>query len=386
MAVVCANDVSGASHRDDTKPSPLLHTAIHNLLDGLKDREDIEVEVVYGRMSPKSGEDRWEGCLHYVPVPYKPLPIPGMGGPYLARTLALLRHIKKTKPDLVHGQGTERESGMVAALCGRPSVLTLHGNFRAIAKTIHAKPFSYFGIAAMIERFCLPRVSGVHCLSSHTKASVGTLAKQTWIIPNAVNQRFFEVVRSPASAPYVICVAGINTWKNPILLVEAGDTLQQRFPETEIHFIGACDPNHPDGKTFLDAIAQRRWCHYHRQCLPEDLIPYMARATCSVLPSRQENFGLALAEALAAGIPALGSRVGGIPDVVQDGKTGYLFDSDSPAYLAEKLVAIHGDKALAGRFSTAAKADAMSRFSCQAVAGAHVEMYSEVRGEPRPHR
>ncbi|MFZ4780040.1 MAG: glycosyltransferase family 4 protein, partial [Terrimicrobiaceae bacterium] len=322
MAVVCANEVSGASHRDEAKRSPLLHTAVHNLLDGLKDRTDIEVEVVYGRMHPKPGEDRWEGCLHYVPVHCKPLPIPGMGGAFLARTLALLRHIKKAKPDIVHGQGTERESGLVAALCGRPSVLTLHGNFRAIAKTIHAKPLSYFGIAAMIERFCLPRVSGVHCLSSHTKASVGTLAQHTWIIPNAVNQHFFEVVRAPASEPYIICVAGITEWKNPMLLVEAGDTLQKCFPQTEIHFIGTCDPEHTYAKAFLDAVAQRRWCYYHGQCSPDALILHMARATCSVLPSRQENFGLALAEALAAGIPVLGSKTGGIPDVVQDGKTG----------------------------------------------------------------
>lgn len=386
MAVACANDVSGASNRDESKQSPLLHTAIHNLLDGLKDCSDIEVEVVYGRMDPQPGEDRWEGCLHYVPVHYKPLPVPGMGGPYLARTFALLRHIKATKPDIVHGQGTERESGLVAALCGRPSVLTLHGNFREISKTIRAKPLSYFGVAAMIERFCLLRVSGVHCLSSHTNASVASLAKRTWIIPNAVNQRFFDVVRTPAPDPYIICVAGINKWKNPLLLVQAGDALQQRFPKMEIHFFGACNPNHPDGKEFIDAIARRPWCCYHGQCSLEHLMPHMARATCAVLPSRQENFGLALAEALASGIPTLGSRVGGIPDVVQDGKTGCLFLSDSPADLADKLIAIHSDKELADRFSAAAKADAISRFSSHAVADAHVEMYRDALSEYRAPR
>ena len=382
MVVACANDVSGSSMRDDARMSPVLHPAIHNLLDGLKDRQDIELEVVYGRRSPVAGEDRWEESLHYVPVPYKPLPVPGMGGPYLSRTFALLRHINATKPDIVHGQGTERESGLAAALCGRPSVLTLHGNFREIAKTIGARPLSYFGIAAKLERFCLLRVSGVHCLSTHTKTSVACLAKRTWIIPNAVNQRFFDVVRTPAHDPYIICVAGINKWKNPLLLVQAGDALQQQFRKTEIQFIGDSDPNSPDGKAFFDAFAQREWCHYHGQCPPEALMPHMEKATCAVLPSRQENFGLALAEALAAGIPALGSRVGGIPDVIQDGKTGFLFTSDSRADLAEKLITIHSDPGLAARFSIEGKADARSRFSSQAAAVAYVAMFRDALGLP----
>lgn len=377
VAVHDANDVSGASHRNNLCQSPVLHSAMHNLLEGLRQRNDVELEVAYGRMHPKPGEDRWDGCLHYVPVMYKPLPIPGMGGPYLARTIALLRHIRKTKPDLVHGQGTERESGLVAALSRLPSILTLHGNFREISKTIKAKPMSYYWLSARIEDFILPLVTGVHCISSHTKQSVQARAHRTWIIPNAVDNRFFAVERQPTAYPNIVCIAAITEWKNPLLLVKAGDAVQKVFPDSKIHFFGACNEDHPYGREFLNLISLRPWCIYHGQCDTGTIIEHLATATCSVLPSRQENFGLSLAEALACGVPSLGANVGGIPDVIRQGETGYLFNPEDPSELSNLITTLHKDKATMVAMSQRAREDAARRFSCRSVADAHVAMYHD---------
>jgi len=378
MAVPDANDVSGAAHRDKERQSPILHSAMHNLLIGLRDFEDIEVEVAYGRMNPEMGEDRWDGCIHYTPVRYKPIPIPGMGGPYIARTMALLRHIKRRNPDVVHGQGTERESGLVAALCGRPSVLTLHGNFREIAASMNFPYLSYFRFAAMIESFCLPRVSGVHCISSATKRSVEAKAKQTWVIPNAVHEDFFKLERKTGSHPYVICVAGISEWKNQLLLVEASDQLHLAFPDLEVHFIGTCHESSSYGKEFLESIRNRPWCHHHAQCHRDEILRHMEKTTCSVLPSTQENFGLVVAEALAAGIPCLGSNIGGIPDIISPGVDGELFDPTSVEELAQQLIKTHMDHRMVSRYAAEGKISAQRRFSSRAIANAHIVMYHEI--------
>jgi glycosyltransferase involved in cell wall biosynthesis len=380
MLVVDANDSQSLTHRDDSRRSPVVHMAIQNLLEGLQSRDDIEVTVLYGCRHAGAVEERREGSIHYLPVPYRPLPVPGMGGPLLGRTFALLRALRKLKPDLVHGQGTERESGLVAACCGLPSILTLHGNLSEIAKSVNAKPFSYFWLAAKIEQWILPRVTLVHCLSTHTRASVAAKARQTRIIPNAVATPYFLVVRNPSKHPSVVCMAGIAEWKNPLLLVEASDSLHREYPETRIHFYGSCNPEAPYGRAFLESIQQRPWCVHHGQCSQDTLQGALATASCSVLPSKQENFGLALAEAMAAGVPVLGANSGGIPDVIRHNETGLLFEPDRAEELAAQLIQLHSDPPRMQQLSAAGKNEAISRFSVESVSAEHVAMYRQTLG------
>jgi glycosyltransferase involved in cell wall biosynthesis len=383
MLVVDANEVSGLTHRDESQRSPVVHSAIQNLLNGLRGRDDIQVFVVYGRRAPQESEIRQEGCLHYLPVSYGPVAfVPGMGGAFLGRTLALVRAVRKLKPDLVHGQGTERESGMVAALTGFPSVLTLHGNMRELARSLPAPRLSYFGLAAMLERWVLPRVSMVHCISTHTQKSVKRLARATKIIPNAVAPIFFDVVNHPAEHPVVVCMAGIAEWKNPLVLVKASDSLHRYDPKTKIHFYGYCNPEHPYGRAFLEALESRPWCVHHGHSTQATLLNALASATCSVLPSKQENFGLALAEAMAAGVAVLGANVGGIPDVIQNEVTGLLFDPDNPDELAQLLIDLHADKGKMQRLADAGRAEAIRRFSIESVTAAHLQMYHELLSKP----
>lgn len=377
MLVVDANDSHSLTHRDAFKKSPVIHTAIYNLLDGLRVRSDVEVTVLYGCQHAGAGDERWEGSVHYLPVPYRALPFFGMGGPLLGRTIALLRALHRLKPDVIHGQGTERESGLVAACSRRPSVLTLHGNLSEIAKSVAARAFSYFWTAAKIEQWVLPRVTLVHCLSRHTVGSVAGKARHTRIIPNAVADPFYQIDRSPAISPEVVCMAAIAEWKNPILLVEAGDRLHNEFPETRIHFYGSCNPEAPYGQAFLEAIQHRPWCVFHGQCSQETLLEALTTATCSVLPSRQENFGLALAEAMAAGVPVLGANSGGIPDVIHHDATGLLFEPDRADELATQLIELHSKPSRMRQLSEAGRDEAIRRFSVNSVSSEHVAMYRQ---------
>jgi hypothetical protein len=59
--VVDGSDLSPFIQRYDAKQSPVLHNAVHTLLDGLKERDDIEIEVVYGRCETRAGENRRAG-------------------------------------------------------------------------------------------------------------------------------------------------------------------------------------------------------------------------------------------------------------------------------------------------------------------------------------
>ncbi|GAA5128563.1 glycosyltransferase family 4 protein [Luteolibacter yonseiensis] len=382
MLVVDANEVSSYVESDRRRPSPVLHNAVHNLLAGLKNREDLQIEILYGRRRPEEGEDRWDGNLHFVPVAYDNCPLPGMGGPFFGRALALLRYLRRTRPVQIHAQGTERESGFVAALSRVPSILTLHGNLTEIATSMKARPFSYLGLASRLEKFALSRVSGVHCISRHTQKSVSKRARKTWIIPNAVSPEFFKVINKPSGRPYVVCMSVVSEWKNTILLVRAGDRLHAEFPDCEIHFFGDCNEGHPYGQAFIESLKSRPWCVFHGKSTLETILASLRVATCAVLPSLQENFGLALAEAMAAGVACIGSDAGGIPDVVRHGTTGLLFTSNDEEELSERLLEIHRDPERSAILAAAGREDALRRFTVEAVAAAHAEMYHELASMP----
>jgi glycosyltransferase involved in cell wall biosynthesis len=69
----------------------------------------------------------------------------------------------------------------------------------------------------------------------------------------------------------------------------------------------------------------------------EDLANWMRRASVFVLPSVSEGLGRVVVEAMATGTPAIGSRVGGIPEMVQDGSTGFLVPPGDEAALAQRI-------------------------------------------------
>jgi glycosyltransferase involved in cell wall biosynthesis len=95
-------------------------------------------------------------------------------------------------------------------------------------------------------------------------------------------------------------------------------------------------------------------------------------------PSRwQEAFGLALAEAMSCGKPIVATTMGGIPEVVEDGKTGFLVAPGDPAALAGKLVLLARDAALRERMGGAGRERAAARFDLRVVTRELMEVYGD---------
>ena len=94
-----------------------------------------------------------------------------------------------------------------------------------------------------------------------------------------------------------------------------------------------------------------------------------------LLPSRQESFGLAALEAMASRVPVVASRVGGLPEVIEDGRSGMLFTVGDVEEAAEKAVRLLGDRALYESIIDEAYRDATEKFSMKTITDQYERLY-----------
>ncbi|MCH5670934.1 glycogen synthase [Streptomyces gilvus] len=125
----------------------------------------------------------------------------------------------------------------------------------------------------------------------------------------------------------------------------------------------------------------RAGVHWIPQMLPRpEVIQLLTHAAVFVCPSVYEPLGIVNLEAMACGTPVVASRVGGIPEVVDDGRTGVLVavDDDFEASLARALDAVIGDPEGARRMGEAGRVRAVEEFGWDAVARRTVGLYEEI--------
>jgi glycosyltransferase involved in cell wall biosynthesis len=118
-----------------------------------------------------------------------------------------------------------------------------------------------------------------------------------------------------------------------------------------------------------------------------EVLGWMRRAAVLVIPSirtgsgREEGLGMVMLEAAAHGVPVIGSRVGGIPEGIDDERTGYLVPEHDPAVLAQRLQSLLADLALRRSFGTAARAKMEAQFGLAQQISKLETLYDGLLGE-----
>ena len=250
MRIVILTTDNREPHKDYANPRPHIGTAPTALLQGLALIPEIEVHVVACIRRPVKSPEKIAPNIYF-----HSLVVPQIGW---MKTLfqgcirASRKKIREIQPDIVHGQGTEADCSLSAIFSGFPNVLTLHGNMRLIAALNHERIFSYNWLAARLEGFVLPRTNGVVCITRYTRAAVAPLAKRTWVLPNAVNDGFFDVqpAPDPAQPPVILCAGAVCFRKNQNDFIRALDSLARR-KKFKVIFLGQPDRNEY-GREFLN--------------------------------------------------------------------------------------------------------------------------------------
>jgi len=371
-----ATDAREHWHEYD-KPDPYFGTAPAALMQGFNLVPDAEVHIVSCIRRPMRSPEKIGARLWYHSLI---VPKSGwMATGYQGCIRAVRRKLRELQPEIVHGQGTERDCAISAVFSGFPNVLTLHGNMRLIARVNGARPLSYPWLTARLEALTLPRTRGVVCITRYTRDAVHDLVPRTWVVPNAVDAGFFDVARQPDKPPLIVCVGAICHRKNQNRFIRALEPLAAKH-SFRLLFLGGGANEAVYEEEFRQLIATRTWCQYGGMAGREELKQWLARASLLALPSLEDNCPMVVLEAMAAGVPVVAANVGGVPDLVEENVTGVFCDPLVDASLHHAVRSLLEDPAWAERLAVTARARAHERYHPRRIAEQHLDIYREVLG------
>jgi len=370
--------------RDYQNPCPSFGTAPSALLEGFSNLPDLELHVLSCTQKPISSPRKLADNIWFYS-----LRVPKIGWLrtiYSGCIFAVRKKLREIQPDIVHGQGTERDCGISAVFSGFPNVITIHGNMAELARIFHAHFASFHWWAAKLEKFTLPRTSGVFCNSHYTQSLVSPRSKKTWLVPNPVRDSFFTpIIRNnlPAETPTLLVVGVICARKRQVELLQLFIELRQQNTRFQVKFVGSCGQD-PYGKAFLSLLngqGNADWATWLSVLDESSLIRCMDESQLLVHFPLEESFGLVVAEALARGLKLFASKIGGICDIASGVPDAELFDPDDWNGLSRALAAwIQRPSLSSPQTQTLMK----SRYSPKTIASRHLDIYREVLSASNP--
>jgi len=177
-----------------------------------------------------------------------------------------------------------------------------------------------------------------------------------------------------AEPPTVLCVAHLRTQKNHRMLIDAIARVREHVPDVRLQLVG-------DGpeRGALEARARGLALNGTVEFCGDiaDVWPVLARARVFALASDYEPLGIAALEAMAAGVPVVATDVGGLPEIVQDGLTGFLVPAHDTAALAERIERLISDSTLASSFGEHGRRLAEDHRAQRTVEG-YAQVYSDL--------
>jgi len=212
--------------------------------------------------------------------------------------------------------------------------------------------------------------------SYHTELSLRHNRIVSLALPMAVDemaQRYPKTERTDDRV-VILYVGRLEHRKGTDSLFTALTDVRQRGVAIQCILVGAPEA---EFTTQLDdfVTSNGSWVTYAGALPQNQVFEYMARADMLVLPSRTETLPRVLIEAQALGLPQIATRVGGIPEIVEDGVTGFLVDAGDAAALADAMMKLCLDPQLRGRLAKASRVRAAARYNVDVIMNRQLEIY-----------
>ena len=262
------------------------------------------------------------------------------------------------------------------------TVTTLHGT----DITLVGSDPSYRRVVA----FSIEQSSGVTAVSeSLRRETVETLGirQPIHVIPNFIDTNEFRRVPdaelkkrlSPDGAPILMHMSNFRPVKR---VDEVYDIFRGVMARKDAHLVLVGDgPDRPGLERRVSEDGLQGRVRFVGEQL--NLSAWLSAADVFLLPSAQESFGMAAVEAMACEVPVVASRIGGLPEVIEHGETGFLFHLNDISGMIDQTLELTINRDLATRIGTAASTTVRARYNAEAIVPMYEAFYREVLKAPR---
>ena len=299
--------------------------------------------------SAVSGSPTHDAMFTLVP-PFRVRALDGIAFWVLLPT-RVARLLRTVRPDAVVCQTAYEGAAAIAArrIARVPArvIVEVHGDWRTSTR-LYGSPLRRVlsGVADALAALALRHADAVRTVSPFTAG----LVRQLGVEPAADFPAYMDLepfTREPVplpERPAALFVGVLEAYKNIDGLADAWRRAAPRVPGASLRIVG---------KGSREATVEALGVRWERELPAEDVARALDDAWVLVLPSRSEGMGRVLVEAFCRGRGVIGSRAGSIPNLVEDGVSGILVDSNEE--LAEALVRVLSDRALADRLGEGAR-------------------------------
>ncbi|RJQ18363.1 MAG: glycosyltransferase family 1 protein [Nitrospiraceae bacterium] len=360
---------------------------IVNLLFGLNEilNEGDELHLLCNKICLKKEIHFKKGKInyHFLPMP-KSLPKLGFLELYLRRKRNLQHLINEIDPDIVHGHGTEREYGLTSVSCNYLSLLTIHGLLKEVYRTNEGiygiRNKINLSIRKQFENVTLRRGRNFIFITPWVENVIRGkyVVKNGFNIFNPVAPAFFDVQKEWGSKR-IVYIGRINKLKGLTDLIRGMAIVVQEDANITLDIYGHCEDDYAD---YINRFIKDNNVASHVKMhgfMSNDRLPeVLSSSELLVIPSFMENCPMVVLEAMATGTPVIATNKGGIPFIVDDGKTGFLFEYADVERLAELILKITNSHDLKIMLSNNAREKASKDFHPVEVAKKHYAAFNDI--------
>jgi len=230
----------------------------------------------------------------------------------------------------------------------------------------------------------------VSCVVCNSRATAARFEAWPWLKPkvilNGLDVQIAGIDKRNTHKKNLLFVGRFSEEKQPEIVWQVFSRLAEKFPNLALHFVGDADPLNPSLISNLKQLIASSPYHarVHWAGPQQDVSPWYGLADIVIMPSKYEGFGRVLVESMAHRVPVVAFRVGGIPEVLEDGRQGVLiepYDVDALCGAVEELLDSDAKRAQMGE-AGAARAE---KFSLEAHVNAVLAHYSVICGDNVEH-
>lgn len=260
----------------------------------------------------------------------------------------------------------------------KPKVITtLHGT----DITLVGNDKSFFNIT----KFSIEESDGVTAVSEFLRRKTKEefeLDKEIEVIPNFVETMKFDPLKPPSKRErfaqkeekILMHMSNFRPVKRVEDVIRVFYLVNQKFP-SKLMLVG----EGPESSKALSLVQKLkiadRTIFLGEQCGVENIV---CLADLFLLPSNSESFGLAALEAMSCGVPVIGTKTGGLPEVVIDGETGYLSNLGDVDFMAKKAIELLVDENKLNSFKQNARKAAVEKFDSDLIVPLYERYYQRV--------